>query len=73
MKMDKVTYTDINGRKHKQYGVRSNGPGRGFLVCDNLTNHVVQMYDTRAECWEYLRTEDEDDYQASKRGAGKVA
>ena len=38
---EKAYFRDINGRKHKQYTVRSMGPGRGYMVVDILTNTVV--------------------------------
>ena len=45
--------------KHRQYSVRSMGPGRGFGVVDRLRNWVVAHPSwTREDAWEYLRETD---------------
>jgi len=59
MQMIDQKWKDINGRKHKLYVVRSMGADRGFGVVEVRRNFVVMTGQTREECYEHLRSTDE--------------
>ena len=51
-------FSDIDGRKHFLYAVRSMGPGQGFGILDRYRNVFLTPSGwgrSRKECWEYLR------------------
>jgi hypothetical protein len=55
---ENVYYSDINGRTHKKYRVRSMGPGSGYMVVEILYDYkraVDVDFATREDAHEWMR------------------
>jgi hypothetical protein len=68
-------WTDLEGRKHKLYTVRSLGLGQGVGVIDVLRNVVISSpYYDRQDAWDFINhCDDETDAVASAKLKGRRA
>jgi len=61
MILAKQTWSDLEGRKHKLYTVRSLGSGRGFGVIEVLRNVVISgPYFARKDAWDFINCYDNE-------------
>jgi hypothetical protein len=59
MKKIDAKFTDMYGRKHRRYTVRSMGPGWGYAPLDKLYNIYLWPYGgTRKAAWDWLNLEE---------------
>lgn len=61
MILAKQRWTDLDGKKHRLYTVRSLGAGRGFGVIDVLRNIVISSpYSDRQDAWGFISHYDDE-------------
>lgn len=71
MKLNQVKFSDINGRKHRQYIAQRTGENE-YIALDTYSNMVVGFFVTSQESEEFLRSMDEEVLDAQRACIAKL-
>ncbi len=71
MKLNQVKFSDINGRKHRQYVTQRAGTNE-CIALDTYANVVVGTFATIYESEQFLREADEEVLNASRARIAKL-